>query len=109
MKLKINNKTIKVNKVDGFINRYKILKFDLHPLKEIILFEKRKFLSTYFFCQRVDVVMTDKDNMIIYIYENVKSEKRIHYKRKVYNTYILPAKMAKYLNSGEKLNIINKK
>lgn len=107
MKTKIAKKKIEINEINGFFNRYKCMKFQLETLKEGYLFKKRKFLSTYFFCQRVDVVMTDKENTIIYMYHNLKSEKRIHYKRKVFNTFILPLNSCEKLEIGKKLKIEN--
>lgn len=105
MKLIINNKKIKLKKIDGFFNRFKLLKFNLEKLKEGYLLSKRKYLSTYLFCQRVDVIMTDKNNKIMYLYSNLKSEKFIFFKRKVSNVYILPLDTAKYLEKGKILKI----
>lgn len=105
MKLIINNKKVKLKKVDGFYNRFKLLKFNLEKLEEGYLFSKRNFLSTYLYCQRVDVVMTDKSNKIMYLYSNLKSEKFIFFKRKVYNIYILPLNTVKYLEKGKILKI----
>ena len=51
--------------------------------------------------------MTDKENTIIYMYPNLKSEKRIHYKRKVFNTFILPLNSCEKLKIGKKLKIEN--
>lgn len=107
MKLNIGKKKLSIRKVDGFWNRFKILKFDLYPLKEGILLENRKFLSTYFFCQKVDVVMTDCDSNILFIYKKLKSEKIIFYKRRVYNTYILPLGSCDFLGVGQKLKIVS--
>ncbi len=107
MKLQLNKKKLNITEVTSFWNRFKTLKFDLKPLKEVILFSNKKYLSTYLFCQKVDVVMTDKNNIILYIYMNLKSEKIIHYKRKVYNVYILPSKSCSNLKIGDKLHIID--
>ena len=60
MKLQLNKKKLNITEVTSFWNRFKTLKFDLKPLKEVILFSNKKYLSTYLFCQKVDVVMTDK-------------------------------------------------
>ena len=49
--------------------------------------------------------MTDKDNKILYLYPNLKSEKFIFFKRKVYNVYILPLNTIKYLEKGKLLKI----
>lgn len=108
MKIEINKKKLKINEINGFWNRFKILKFELKPLKnEVILFSKRKFLSTYFFCQKVDIIMTDENNVIIYMYPKIKSEKRIFYKRKVYNTYILPLGSCEHFKINDKLKILD--
>ncbi len=105
MKLIVNKKKINIEKVDGFFNRFKLMRFKFETLDIGYLLTKRKYLNTYLYCQRVDVVMTDKDNKILYLYSNLKSEKRIFFKRKVYNTYILPLNTSKYLEIGKKLEI----
>ncbi|MCI8347690.1 MAG: hypothetical protein HFJ12_07090 [Bacilli bacterium] len=109
MKLNLGKNKLNIRKVDGFWNRFKMLKFDLQPLKEGILLENRKFLSTYFFCQKVDIVMTDSDYNILYMYKKLKSEKRIFYKRRVHNTYILPLGSCDFLEIGQKLRIVSDK
>ena len=105
MKLVINNKKINIEKIDGFFNRFKLMKFRLEKLENGFLLSKRKYLNTYLYCQKVDVVMTDKDNKILYLYSNLKSEKIIFFKKKVFNTYILPLNTSKYLKIGNTLNI----
>ena len=106
MKLDLGKKKILIHEVNGFFERYKTLKFELKPLKEGFLFKNRKFLSTYFFCQKVDVVMTDQNHKILYLYPNLKTEKRIFYKRKVCDTYILPLGSCEHLEVGKVLPII---
>ena len=105
MKLVINNKKINIEKIDGFFNRFKLMKFRLEKLENGFLLSKRKYLNTYLYCQKVDVVMTDKDNKILYLYSNLKSEKIIFFKKKAFNTYILPLNTSKYLKI---LMLINK-
>lgn len=109
MKIKIGKKKININIILGFINRFKCLKFKFEPITEGYLYPKHKRCSTYYFCQKVDIIMTDKENTILYMYPNLKTEKRIHYKRKVYNTYILPLNSCEKLNIGDKLQIIENK
>ena len=105
MKIKIGNKNIKINKVDGFFNRFKCMKFVFEPIKEGFYFEKQKKINTYFFCQNVDIVMTDTDNKILYMYPNLRTEKKIRKKKNVYYTYILPLSSCDKLNIGDTLNI----
>ena len=65
---------------------------------------KKKSASTYLFCQRVDICFTDKDDKILYLYENVKTEKRF-FKFKAYNVYYLPLNTCSELKIGDKLNV----
>ena len=105
MKLKINKKYINITPVEGLFNRFKCMKFKLETITEGYLFEKHNFINTYFFCQRVDIIMTDKENKIIRMYQNLNTEKFKFWKRKVYNTFILPLGSCKNYNIGDKLKI----
>ncbi len=108
MKIKVNKKFINITKVEGFINKFKCMKFVLDPITSGFCLVKKRRLSTYFFCQKIDVIMTDKDNNILYMYPNLNSEKRIHFKRRVFYTYILPLDSCKNFNIGDKLIIKEK-
>lgn len=88
----------------NFIERFKVLKFDLVKLDYAILFSNRRSISTYFFCQKVDICFTDKDNKIVYLYNGVKSERKIR-KFKKYNIYIFPDEALKYYSVSDKLNV----
>ena len=105
MKIKVNNKYLNVNLVKGFLNRFKSLKFVLEPIDEVYLFESKKRFNTYFFCQRVDIIMTDINNKILYMYPKIKTEKRIHYKRKAHNIYVFPLNSCQYFKIGDILDI----
>ena len=48
-------------------------------------------IHTFFMKENIDIIMTDKDNKIIYIKNNLKKNKIIWPKKKVYYTYELPA------------------
>lgn len=105
MKLIIQKRKLKINKIDSFWNRFKCMKFKLETLKEAYLFENKKYISTYFFCQKVDIIMTDENNNITYLSEKVKSEKIILRKGKTKNIYIVPLETVKYLTIEKKLSI----
>ena len=107
MYLKIKNKKIEIKEYTKFIDRFKSFKFYLKEINFGIKIPKKKKASTYFFCQRIDICFTDKDDKVLYLYENVKSEKRI-IKLKSKNIYYLPLGTCKNLKIGEKLNIIKK-
>lgn len=105
MHLKVKNKKIEIKEYLKFIDRFKSLKFILQEIDYGIKIPNTKKASTYFFCQRTDICFTDKDDKILYLYQNVKSEKRI-IKLKAKNIYYLPLGTCKNLVIGEKLNIM---
>ncbi len=107
MYLQINRKKIKIIELKGFWNRFKGLKFILEPIDYGLKFSKKKFVTTNFLCQKIDIVLTDKEDNILYLYENMKTEKYIWPKRKVYNVYFLPLNTVKNLKINTKLKIIN--
>ena len=100
MYIKVHNKKIDIKCCTSFIDRFKSLKFILEKLDYGIMIPKKKFINTYFFCQRVDVCVTDKDNKIVILYENYNSEKH-KFKWKFYNIYYLPLDTVKYLKVGD--------
>lgn len=108
MYLKIKNRKIKIIKLDSFWKRFKGLKFVLEPIDYGVMFPKKKTITTDFLCQRVDIILTDKNNKILYMYNDFPSEKRIWPKRKVYNIYFLPVGTVKNFKVNEVLPIKNK-
>lgn len=108
MYLKIKKKKIQITELNSFWERFKGLKFVLEPLDYGLCFPNKKFVTTNFLCQRIDIILTDKENRILYIYENFKSEKYIFPKRKVYYVYFLPLNTARHFSIGEKLPIRKK-
>lgn len=107
MYLKIKSKKITIYEYNNIKDRLKTLRFVLNPIDYGIKISKAKIASTYFFCQRVDICFTDKDNTIIALYENIKSEKR-KINLKAHNIYYLPLNTCKYLSIGTKLKIKEK-
>ena len=104
MYLKINNKKIKVIELRKFTERFRGLKFVFEKIDYALYFPNKSFINTNFLCQNIDIVLTDKANKIIFLKENVSSEKYI-YKFKARNIYFLPLETAKYLEIGEKIPI----
>ncbi len=102
MFLKIKNKKIIIEEYTNWKDRLKTIRFQWEILEKGIKLPKKKFASTDFFLQKVDICFTNKDEIIIALYENVKTERRI-LKRKAYNVYFLPLNTAKYLKVGEKM------
>lgn len=106
MYLQVKNKKIKIIELTGFWNRFKGLKFVLEPIDYGIKFSKKKFVTTNFLCQKIDIVLTDKEDNILYMYKKMNTEKYIFPKRKVYNVYFLPLNTVKKLKLNTKLKII---
>lgn len=106
MYLQVKRKKIKIIELKGFWNRFKGLKFALEPIDYGIKFSKKKFVTTNFLCQKIDIVLTDKEDNILYMYEKMNTEKYIFPKRKVYNVYFLPLNTVKDLKLNTKLKII---
>lgn len=108
MYIKVNNKKLEIKDCTTFKDRFKSLKFYLEELDFGIRMPKKKRISTYFFCQNVDICVTDKNNNIIGLFENVKSEKR-RIMFKAYYIYYLPLGTCKYLENEKQLIPIEKK
>ena len=70
-----------------------------------LLFNKCNSIHTFFMKENIDVVMTDKNNKILYIKKNMKKNRIILPKKGVYKTYEFPANFIKKLNINDKLKI----
>lgn len=62
-------------------------------------------IHTFFMFKAIDVVLTDKNNMILYIYKNVKPNRIIWPKKGVFYTYELPSNTVIKNKVGEKFII----
>ncbi len=108
MYLKTNGEKIQLRKLDKFIDRVKSLRFVLDKIDYGIMFPKKHGITTVFFCQRVDIIMTSKENEVLYIYRNVKSEKYFFPRLSVFNVLLLPPNTTKKINKGDILKIVDK-
>ncbi len=107
MYLKLQSKKIPIKEYKTLKERFKVLKFDLNKLDYVICFPNKRYLSTYFFCQKIDVCFTDHNNKVLYIHEQLKSEKRILH-LKANKIWILPLGNASKLKIGDTLKIDKK-
>ena len=102
MKVIINNKKINLIEANTFIKKLKGLMFQKNI--NYCLRLKTNNIHTFFMKEPIDIIMTDKYNNILYIFNNVKKNKII-IKPKVYYTYEFPNN---YLNNKvNKIEIIN--
>ena len=104
MYLKINNKKLQIKEYTKFKDKFKTFKFYLKDINYGIKIPKKKHANTYFFCQKVDICFTDKNNKIIKLNSNIKSDKII-FCRKAHNVYYFPLGTNKFLKIDETLKI----
>ena len=89
MKLIYNNKYINIIKCDSFFSRLKGFMFKKN-INHALLFDKCNSIHTFFMKSNIDVIMCDKDNNIVYYYNNFSRNKVILPKKNVYKTIELP-------------------
>ena len=107
--IKVKNRKIKLIEANTFWERLKGLKFVLGPLEYGVRFPNKKSSNTYFLFEKIDVILTDKEEKILYLIECLGTEKKIYRKKNVYNTYFVPRETVKDLKIGEVLNLIIEK
>ena len=109
MYIKIKNKKVKLVEANTFWERLKGLKFVLGPLEYGVRFPKKKSSNTNFLFERIDVILTDQEEKILYLIENLGTEKKVRRKKDVYNIYFVPRGTVKDLKVGDTLNLVVEK
>lgn len=89
MYILVDNKKMKVYDCDDFYSRFKGLMFTKNFDYGLRL-SKCNSIHTFFMMTSIDVVMTDGDNNVLFVYKNVKPWRIILPKKGVVNTYELP-------------------
>ena len=89
MKLIYGNKSIELVECKTYFTRLKGFMFD-KEIDHALLFNKCNSIHTFFMKKNIDVIMCDKDNKIIYYFNNLGKNKVILPKRDVYKTIELP-------------------
>lgn len=90
MYLICNKEKIEIDECNTFFKRLIGFMFKLKTIKVGKRFPKCNSIHTFFMFQKIDVIMTDKDNKILKMYPNLKTERIILPKKDVYYTYELP-------------------
>ncbi|MBR3363156.1 MAG: DUF192 domain-containing protein [Bacilli bacterium] len=72
---------------------------------DYILKFKANGIHTFFMKTNIDVILTDKNDKILYIYKNLCPNKIILPKRKVKYTYEMPVDYIKNIKIGDYLNL----
>ncbi len=102
MILEKNNKKINCVYCKSFLSRLKGFMFKKN-IDKCLIFPKCNSIHTFFMLKPIDVIMTDKDYNIKYIYNNLKPYKIILPKKDIYYTIELPCNLFKF-NINEKIN-----
>ena len=89
MVLYYNNKKISIIECKSFISRLKGFMFK-EKINHALLFNNCNSIHTFFMKSNIDVIMCNKDNKILYYYNNLSKRKIIFPKKNVYKTIELP-------------------
>ena len=89
MKLIYDNKSIELLICNTFFSRLKGFMFKKN-INNALLFNNCNSIHTFFMKSNIDVIMCDKENNIIYYYNNLEKNKVILPKKNVYKTIELP-------------------
>lgn len=89
MKLKYDNKEIKLIECKSFFSRLKGFMFKRN-INYALLFDKCNSIHTFFMKEKIDVIMLDKDNVIRYYYKNLDKNKIVWPKHNACKTIELP-------------------
>lgn len=95
MKLIIDNKSIPIRECISFKEKLFGLMFKKNINYGICL-EGCSSIHTFFMKEKIDIIMTDKNYKVIYVYNNIKPYRIILPKKKVYYTFELPSNTNTY-------------
>ena len=89
MKLICNNKEIEIIDCKTFFSRFMGNMFKKN-IERGLLFRHCNSIHTFFMKENIDVIMCNKDNEILYYYNNLTKNKVILPKKNVYKVYETP-------------------
>lgn len=101
MYIKINKKRLEIQELKTFKDRFKSLRFNFGKIDKAIKIPNKRVINTVFFVQRFDLVITNKNEVILYLEEAVKSERYFLHKKGGRNFYFLPLGSVKDLQVGD--------
>ena len=90
MKLIYNNKEIELINCVSFYSRLMGFMFKKN-INNALLFNKCNSIHTFFMKKKIDVIMCDKDNNILFYYKNLNKNKVILPKKNVYKVIETPS------------------
>lgn len=89
MKLIYDDKEIELTECKSFFSRLMGFMFK-KKIDKALLFNRCNSIHTFFMKCNIDVIMCDRDNNIMYYFNNLSKNKVILPKKNVYKTYELP-------------------
>lgn len=89
MKLFYSDKEIEIIECKRFFSRLKGFMFKKN-ISHALLFNKCNSIHTFFMKENIDVIMCNRDNVILYYFNNLSKSKVILPKKNVYKTIELP-------------------
>jgi len=104
MKVILNNKQIKLQIANTFFKKLKGFMFKKN-INYCIRF-KTNSIHTFFMKEKIDIVMTDRNNKVLYIFKNLEKNKII-IKKDTYFTYEFPNNFIENISVGDILEIID--
>lgn len=103
MKLICNNKEIKLQECKSFFSRFKGLMFKKN-IDKALLFNHCNSIHTFFMKENIDVILCNKENIVLYYYKNLGKNKIILPKKGVTKTYETPP-LYFNININDKLEV----
>ena len=98
-----NNK-IKLEIANTFFKKVRGFMFSKN-INYCLCLPKCNSIHTFFMFKNIDVVMTDKNNNILYIYKNFNKNRIIFPKKNVYYTYEFPPNFINNYDVGKILKV----
>lgn len=90
MKLIFEDKEINLTECKSFYSRLKGFMFS-RGINKALLFDKCNSIHTFFMKENIDVIMCDKDNKILFYYNNLGTNKIILPKKGVSKVFETPS------------------
>lgn len=106
MKLIYDEKEIDLIECKSFFSRFKGFMLN-NEINHALLFNKCNSIHTFFMRKNIDVIMCDKEDTILFYFNNLSKNKIILPKKKVYKTIEMPVNYFKF-EIGRKIKV-NKK
>ena len=90
MKLSDGKKDIELINCKSFISRFKGFMFKKN-INNALLFDKCNSIHTFFMKERIDVILCDKNNTVLYFYKDLDKNKIIWPKKNVQKVFETPS------------------